>query len=258
MLEHLKTGGDILLEKRTWIIIGAAASVVMIILAFYVYLLTKEEESPVPNRAPLAYISPKSMEVEMGETIHFSAKESYDPDGNELSYFWEFGDGYTSHEMEVNHSYDRGDIIYQVNLTVSDGLLNGTGYVAITVVIPPELKAAQVSLSSQTVDIPLLGKYYTVTVLHVGPGDVSIRNISYELAPPGSNETLAGGRDESVYNASQTSADSPVKYYTGDEDMDDFDYFQISVDKTNATEGDFFRLYHMPTGLLMGSCRLLG
>jgi PKD repeat protein len=52
-------------------------------------------------------------------TFTFDGSKSYDPDKQELSYFWDFGDGTTSNEMRVMHTYkDAGK--YLVKLTVTD------------------------------------------------------------------------------------------------------------------------------------------
>lgn len=249
------------MKIKVWMVIGIGAVILMIILGFYIYILMKDEESPITNRPPNAYITPVSQEVNMGESAFFSAEGTEDPDGDELTYFWEFGDGATGEGFEVNHTYDEGNIIFQVNLTVSDGELNSTGFATINVMVPPELAPASVGLGSQAVNIPLLGKFYKVTVQSTGTGDTGIRNISYELISPGTNETLAGGPNSTVYDAFVASVGADVKYYdtTGDEEMTELvDYFQISVDETGAKEGDIFRLFHIPSGEMMGECRLLG
>lgn len=49
----------------------------------------------------------------------FDAAGSYDPDKENLSYFWDFGDGQTSTEAVVDHTYTKsGD--YDVTLTITD------------------------------------------------------------------------------------------------------------------------------------------
>ena len=57
--------------------------------------------------------------VKVGETITFDASGSYDPDGTIVSYLWDFGDGGTSSEAVVSHSYE-DDGEYTVTLRVAD------------------------------------------------------------------------------------------------------------------------------------------
>ncbi len=52
-------------------------------------------------------------------TFTFDASKSYDPDDQELAYFWDFGDGTTSTQLRTMHTYkDEGK--YLVRLTVTD------------------------------------------------------------------------------------------------------------------------------------------
>ncbi|MBU0759622.1 MAG: PKD domain-containing protein [Candidatus Omnitrophica bacterium] len=52
-------------------------------------------------------------------TFTFDGSKSYDPDDQELSYFWDFGDGTTSTQVRSMHTYkDAGK--YLVKLTVTD------------------------------------------------------------------------------------------------------------------------------------------
>ncbi len=52
--------------------------------------------------------------------VLFSAKKTYDPDGDQLKFLWDFGDGQKSYRKEVYHQYkEKGK--YQGVLKVSDG-----------------------------------------------------------------------------------------------------------------------------------------
>lgn len=55
-------------------------------------------------------------------TVHFT-DTSNDPDGDPLTHYWEFGDGYTSDERYPIHAYST-EGTYTVTLTVSDGIEN--------------------------------------------------------------------------------------------------------------------------------------
>ncbi len=73
----------------------------------------------VSNRPPVAFFTENATKVEKGELIHFDASESYDLDGNIVSYFWDFGDGTNATEVTVDHAYLE-DGNYLVTLTVTD------------------------------------------------------------------------------------------------------------------------------------------
>lgn len=59
-------------------------------------------------------------------TVNFSAVGSSDPDGDQLSYAWEFGDGATGSGLTISHQYTvKGR--YDAKLTVDDGRGKSTG-----------------------------------------------------------------------------------------------------------------------------------
>lgn len=72
------------------------------------------------NRAPVAALSANPTFGSAPLSVSFSAASSSDPDGDPLSYDWNFGDG-TAHASGVAavHQYTNG--IYTATLTVSDG-----------------------------------------------------------------------------------------------------------------------------------------
>ena len=55
----------------------------------------------------------------VGQSTSFDASGSKDPDGDSLSYHWDFGDGATSDEKSVSHVYEKSGS-YRVVLTVKD------------------------------------------------------------------------------------------------------------------------------------------
>ncbi|HEY0971324.1 MAG TPA: PKD domain-containing protein [Gemmatimonadales bacterium] len=72
-----------------------------------------------PNRAPTAVITaPASGAV--GAAIAFSGASSSDPDGDALTYAWNFGDGSTATGATPTHTFQTVGS-YTVTLTVSDG-----------------------------------------------------------------------------------------------------------------------------------------
>jgi PKD repeat protein len=80
------------------------------------------------------------------------SSEAWDPDGDELSYQWEFGDGDTSsQEQQVRHVYRQGGS-YMAKLTVSDGEESASGTVTVTVGNPPANQAPTVSVAADPVN----------------------------------------------------------------------------------------------------------
>ncbi|SCL34098.1 Glucose/arabinose dehydrogenase, beta-propeller fold [Micromonospora rhizosphaerae] len=75
-------------------------------------------------------------------TVHFSSAGSNDPDGDPLTYLWNFGDGTTSSEANPTKNYpDKG--VYTVRLTVSGGTDQTQAQpIVIQVGIPPTLTVA--------------------------------------------------------------------------------------------------------------------
>jgi len=82
-------------------------------VAVYGYLLPLP-----PNEAPTAVITGPSSGT-TGQTLTFSGAGSSDPDGNIVSYSWNFGDGATATGVEVSHAWDENGA-YTVALTVTD------------------------------------------------------------------------------------------------------------------------------------------
>jgi PKD repeat protein len=78
--------------------------------------------------------------VHRGEPAWFDASDSEDPDGNLISYEWDFGDGTRASGYRRHHSYWQNGI-YELRLTVRDdsGLANAaaSATAVVTVVDPP-------------------------------------------------------------------------------------------------------------------------
>ena len=75
-----------------------------------------------------------------GLTYHFDSRYSYDPDGTIASCLWDFGDGTTSNEQYLDHTFPAGDVIYEVKLTLTDndgGSASDTCNLKIDQTVPP-------------------------------------------------------------------------------------------------------------------------
>ncbi|MCX5657854.1 MAG: PKD domain-containing protein [Candidatus Omnitrophica bacterium] len=71
------------------------------------------------NTAPLADAGPNLVCCVDVENI-FDGSKSHDPDGDNLSYSWDFGDGTKAEGVKVKHAYTQSGT-YNVTLTVKDG-----------------------------------------------------------------------------------------------------------------------------------------
>jgi PKD repeat protein len=71
------------------------------------------------NRLPTASFTQNATTINVGEAIRFDASHSFDPDGDIVEYFWDFGDGTNDTGMTVDHVYTEGGN-YTVTLTVTD------------------------------------------------------------------------------------------------------------------------------------------
>jgi len=71
------------------------------------------------NNPPVANGGPAKV-VRVGRDVQFSAEESSDRDGDNLTYRWDFGDGARGDGLFVAHKFARSGL-YTVTLTVSDG-----------------------------------------------------------------------------------------------------------------------------------------
>lgn len=77
------------------------------------------ETANTGNQLPYANTNGNQYLEAVGHAIEFSSIGSNDPDGEIVSYEWDFGDGAVSTEQEVAHTYtDTGE--YNVTLTVTD------------------------------------------------------------------------------------------------------------------------------------------
>ncbi|MFQ3597309.1 MAG: PKD domain-containing protein [Chloroherpetonaceae bacterium] len=80
---------------------------------------TRETVKVLINRPPVAVLD-SLVEACTGQTILFNGSRSYDPDGDALKFFWDFGDGKTSTETDPAHTYTKPGQ-YSVVLKLDDG-----------------------------------------------------------------------------------------------------------------------------------------
>ncbi len=75
------------------------------------------------NTPPVADAGPNLVCCK-GKVVLFDASGSYDPDGDRLTYLWDFGDGHRARGIKVRHAYPKHGK-YRVVLTVSDNAQSG-------------------------------------------------------------------------------------------------------------------------------------
>jgi PKD repeat protein len=77
------------------------------------------DELPDINHNPVAHAG-GPYDSEPGKPVSFNGSASYDPDGDQLQFSWNFGDGSEGTGVSPSHSYSTPGT-YEVKLTVSDG-----------------------------------------------------------------------------------------------------------------------------------------
>ncbi len=79
----------------------------------------KFNEIKEENLAPIAFFT-ISNNIKLAQPLLFDATDSYDPNGDDLTYFWDFGDGFVSRLDLTEHTFFKAGE-YNVLLIVSDG-----------------------------------------------------------------------------------------------------------------------------------------
>ncbi|WP_455392864.1 PKD domain-containing protein [[Eubacterium] cellulosolvens] len=80
-------------------------------------------DTPLQNRPPIANAGP-DQNVTVNQIVTFDGSKSYDPDEDDLTYQWDFGDGESTewkNQSTASHSYSKSGI-YTVSLTVRDAI----------------------------------------------------------------------------------------------------------------------------------------
>ena len=96
---------------------------------------------PPPNSPPVADLEGDATGF-VGLEVSFSAAESFDPDGDPLSFLWDFGDGpATAGDAEATHTY-AGPGTFTVRVTVNDGSTTDAAEAAIEIRVPDPLNNA--------------------------------------------------------------------------------------------------------------------
>ena len=108
------------------------------------------DQVTVENRLPTASFTVSDTTPARGQPIDFAATAS-DPDGDTLSYEWDFGDGFTASGQNVTHAYPAGTSLgaKTVTLTVTDSA-SGTTTVSRQVTVQNVPPTASFTVSDDT------------------------------------------------------------------------------------------------------------
>ncbi len=90
------------------------------------------------NRPPVASITSNLTKARVGQKVYLDASKSYDPDGDELEYYYDFGDGVTygwTAFPAVRHSYRApGNYTAKVRVRDEEGLESDWAYLTVQVI----------------------------------------------------------------------------------------------------------------------------
>jgi len=141
---------------------------------YTVTLTVKDDEGATDQDTAKAYInSPPVADPDgpysgkIGEPIQFDGSGSYDPDGDSLTYSWNFGDGNSGSGVSPTHTYEKAGT-YVVTLTVTDEHgATGSGSTQATITHPKgNLQVKVKNVNGEPVEGALV-KLYTSNGTHI-------------------------------------------------------------------------------------------
>ncbi len=130
----------------------------------------------LPNVEPIATFTSDNG-ICGGSEVSFSAADSYDPNGDQLTYSWDFGDGTTAEGVEVSHTYAGIDSA-TVTLTVSDGEFSSGATEVVDLLTTPGCIEPVCPFDTPT-ESPLPSTHTTYSYIYVvGDGAPNLDNVT--------------------------------------------------------------------------------
>ena len=107
---------------------------------------------PFENQPPVALASTDVVVGQVPLLVNFFASDSYDSDGNIISYNWTYGNGESSDEICPSHTYVQPGI-YTVQLTVTDSD-EAIGTTALEIVVIEEIPEVPINFQPSNAEVP--------------------------------------------------------------------------------------------------------
>ena len=150
------------------------------------------------NDVPIADAGP-DIEAGVGQLVSFDGSNSFDEDGDSLSYEWDFNDGQTSFDVKPSHAFNI-EGTYAVTLKVDDGL----------------------AFAVDTAMVVVAGLPQPVTGMHVDSIDMVLRSTGVNTAAQavvkivsGDGVPVAGATVSGSWSGATTDADTGVTDASG-------------------------------------------
>ena len=89
------------------------------------------------NRSPHAEFTASVTSGPVGTTVAFDSSGSNDPDGDDIEFIWDFGDGTTSNEISPSHKFDTTGNFEVVLTVVDEEGFEATANIEVDIGVPP-------------------------------------------------------------------------------------------------------------------------
>ncbi|MCO6438986.1 MAG: PKD domain-containing protein [Phycisphaerae bacterium] len=104
---------------------------------------------------PIAVIKASPLTPKSGEAVSFDGRDSFNPDGRDLQYQWNFGDGTSATGSTVQHVYT-GARTYTAVLRVTDAVSGRFGESSVDIILPNNSPKAVIRATPSSGKLPLV------------------------------------------------------------------------------------------------------